>query len=172
MYNPMNGYMAPYTASSIPQRINNLYEQQQFNSQFNNPMYRQNNMIKCRAVTSFDEAKASMIDLDGSINVFTDIANKRIYTKQINLDGTATIEIYVKQEQPQDSNNNMNSEQSPVPKNFVTQDELEAVCLGFNSRIQELQNIIHEKFSQKPRYNTKRRNTNNKEVTVHESDTE
>lgn len=50
--------------------------------------------IKCRAVTSIDEAKAAMIDLDGSLNVFTDIPHRKIYTKQINLDGTASLNTY------------------------------------------------------------------------------
>lgn len=50
--------------------------------------------IKCRAVTSIDEAKAAMIDLDGSLHVFTDIPHKKIYTKQINLDGTASLNTY------------------------------------------------------------------------------
>ena len=57
-----------------------------------------NNFMKCRAVTSIDEAKASMIDLDGSVSVFTDLGNKRIYTKQINLDGTATLNTYILEE--------------------------------------------------------------------------
>ena len=35
-----------------------------------------------------------MIDLDGSVFVFPDFGNGTIYTKQINLDGTATINTY------------------------------------------------------------------------------
>lgn len=50
--------------------------------------------LKGRPVTSIDEAKASMIDLDGSVFVFPDYGNNKIYTKQINLDGTATIKTY------------------------------------------------------------------------------
>ena len=41
-----------------------------------------------------------MIDLDGSIFVFTDFGNKHIYTKQINLDGTATLNTYTLEETP------------------------------------------------------------------------
>lgn len=59
------------------------------------------NLVKCRAVTSIDEAKAAMIDLDGSMTIFTDLGHNRIYTKQINLDGTATLNSYVL-EQPED----------------------------------------------------------------------
>lgn len=52
------------------------------------------NLVKCRAVTSIDEAKAAMIDLDGSMTIFTDLGHGKIYTKQINLDGTATLNSY------------------------------------------------------------------------------
>ena len=52
------------------------------------------NYIKGRPVASFDEARAAQIDFDGSLHVFTDIGNKKIYTKQINLDGTATLHTY------------------------------------------------------------------------------
>jgi len=38
--------------------------------------------------------KASAIDFDGSIFYFPDLANQKIYTKQINMDGTATLNVY------------------------------------------------------------------------------
>lgn len=47
-----------------------------------------------RPVSSIDEVKACPIDFDGSVFYFTDMANKKIYTKQINIDGTAAINIY------------------------------------------------------------------------------
>lgn len=56
--------------------------------------------LKGRPVASFDEAKASMIDFDGSVFYFPDAANKKIYTKQINLDGTSTINVYTIIEAP------------------------------------------------------------------------
>ena len=39
------------------------------------------NYIKGRPVVSIDEARASQIDLDGSLYVFPDLGNKKIYTK-------------------------------------------------------------------------------------------
>ena len=39
-------------------------------------------------------------DFDGSIFYFPDLANRRIYTKQINLDGTATLNMYELREMP------------------------------------------------------------------------
>lgn len=50
--------------------------------------------LKGRPVSSLDEARASTIDFDGSVTFFPDLANKRIYTKQINLDGTASLMMY------------------------------------------------------------------------------
>jgi hypothetical protein len=50
--------------------------------------------LKGRLVSSLEEARATSIDFDGSIFYFPDLANRRIYTKQINLDGTATLNMY------------------------------------------------------------------------------
>lgn len=57
-------------------------------------------MLKGRPVSSIEEAKAAAIDFDGSVFYFPDLANKRIYTKQINLDGTATMSMYELKEMP------------------------------------------------------------------------
>jgi hypothetical protein len=45
-------------------------------------------------VSSIEEVRACPVDFDGSVFYFADVANKRIYTKQINMDGTATINLY------------------------------------------------------------------------------
>lgn len=47
-----------------------------------------------RQVSSIDEVKAAQIDFDGSVFYFPDIANKKIYTKSINMDGTVNINLY------------------------------------------------------------------------------
>jgi hypothetical protein len=51
--------------------------------------------LKGRPVTSFEEARVAQIDLDGSITLFPDVGNKKIYTKRINADGTAALQTYV-----------------------------------------------------------------------------
>ena len=56
---------------------------------------------RIRPVSSIDEVKASVIDFDGSVFYFPDLANKKIYTKQINLDGTASLNMYELKEIPQ-----------------------------------------------------------------------
>ena len=57
-------------------------------------------LLKGRPVSSVDEVKATPIDFDGSIFLFPDIANKRIYTKQVGIDGSAILQLYELKEIP------------------------------------------------------------------------
>ena len=57
-------------------------------------------VLKGRPVSSFEEARVAQIDLDGSVSIFPDLGNKRIYTKRINVDGTASISTYSLDEAP------------------------------------------------------------------------
>lgn len=80
--------------------MNYMYPQQ---SQMIRPSYQANSMYqsgRVRPVSSLEEVRASVIDFDGSVFYFPDSANKRIYTKQINLDGTALLQMYALQEIP------------------------------------------------------------------------
>lgn len=56
--------------------------------------------IKDRPVSSIEEARAISIDFDGSVFYFPDLANRRIYTKQINMDGTASLNVYELKNEP------------------------------------------------------------------------
>ena len=56
--------------------------------------------IKGRPVSSIEEARAISIDFDGSVFYFPDLANRCIYTKQINMDGTASLNIYELKNEP------------------------------------------------------------------------
>lgn len=51
-------------------------------------------IIKGRPVSSLEEARVAQIDLDGSVFFFPDLGNKKIYTKRINADGTASLNCY------------------------------------------------------------------------------
>lgn len=86
----------PYTTQFMQPTQARLNQMEQQFPQFaqNYQPYQPASVLKGRPVTSYDEAKASMIDLDGSVFVFPDFGNGKIYTKQINLDGTATINTY------------------------------------------------------------------------------
>ena len=74
--------------------------------------------LKGRPVSSIDEVRAIAVDFDGSISYFPDLANNRIYTKQINMDGTSTMLMYELKELP--------ISQAANPQ-YVTREEFEEV---------------------------------------------
>ena len=80
--------------------------------------------LKGRLVASLEEARATSIDFDGSVFYFPDLANKRIYTKQINMDGTATLCVYELREMPVEKNDSV---LVPSVEKFVTREEFERV---------------------------------------------
>ena len=80
--------------------------------------------LKGRLVSSLEEARATSIDFDGSVFYFPDLANKRIYTKQINIDGTASLYVYELRELPIE---NETSGFVPSVEKFVTREEFERV---------------------------------------------
>lgn len=97
------------TVQQTPYNINNsmLMNNTPFENYMGRPMQQTNQFLKCRPVSSKEEAMAFQIDLDGSLWVFPCISGGRIYTKQINNDGTATFNTYVFTEDKNldDSNN-------------------------------------------------------------------
>ena len=81
---------------------------------------------RIRPVTSIEEAKACPIDFDGSVFYFPDMANKRIYTKWINADGTPGFNMYELKEMPQ---------QNSISNNYITREE-------FEEAMSQIRNII------------------------------
>ena len=79
--------------------------------------------LKCRPVSSIDEARAMSIDFDGSVFYFPDLANNRIYTKQINMDGTVSLLMYTLTEIPTTT---------PTSQDYVTRQEFEAFLAKLN----------------------------------------
>ena len=69
---------------------NNMYNYYQPQTQYQP----RTGFLKGRPVSSLEEARGTAIDFDGSIFYFPDLANNRIYTKQINFDGTASLCMY------------------------------------------------------------------------------
>ena len=102
----------------------NYYQPNPAQAQVYRPVAQPSPALKGRPVSSLDEARASSIDFDGTVFYFPDLANKRIYTKQINMDGTATLLMYELKEMP-----------VPEQPNFVTREE-------FENTITQLKNFL------------------------------
>lgn len=135
-----SGYMPPQQYDRMQARLNQM--EQQYNAQqnpyMNNTQYGQmsaQQIIKGRPVSSMEEAKASMIDLDGSLFVFPDLANKMIHTKQIMMDGTAEFKTYVLNEVPVKQN-----DQQPQQNNlFVLRSEFENYQKQIQHKLEEME---------------------------------
>ena len=93
-----------YNNNNTPFGVNNMglnnnfgnYMNRNINNNSLQNMYPQqfNQFLKCRPVSSKEEAIATQIDLDGSLWVFTDLGNQKIYTKKVCNDGTSEFNIY------------------------------------------------------------------------------
>lgn len=115
--NNFGNYMnRPMGNSPLP----NIYSQQS------------NQFLKCRPVSSREEAIAAQIDLDGSLWVFINLNNEQIYTKKVLPDGTSQFKSYIHKEEPPPSETT----------EYVTKKE-------FNQVIKELMAVI-----QTPNQNT------------------
>ena len=90
--------------------------------------------LKGRPVSSLEEVRATSIDFDGSVFFFPDLANKRIYTKQINADGTAILNMYELKEIPVQQNIQV------AQGDFITRKEFEEALTNLkNSLVQPQQ---------------------------------
>ncbi len=139
--NPNMNLQQPNIMNNNQQQIPNQFPYGNNNMLLNNTPYdnymgRMNNSqnllsnqyLKCRPVSSRDEARAYQIDLDGSLWVFTDLGNERIYTKQVNNNGTATFKTYALTEDESPYNNSSNE--------YVTKEEFNKVVSALMAAIQ------------------------------------
>lgn len=92
--------------------------------------------LKGRPVSSLDEVRATAVDFDGSIFYFPNLANDKIYTKQINLDGTSTVRVYELAELP--------AQQQPIGQvsNLVTKEEFEKTINSLLNEISTLKSAV------------------------------
>ncbi len=125
-----------------PYQVRPTYMEQQPQYQFSG--------LKGRPVASFDEAKASMIDFDGSVFYFPDAANKRIYTKQINIDGTSTINVYALVEVPAEVPV-QGTPQLELPNNLVFKEEFDQAINVLISEIENLKKATEVQIKEEPK---------------------
>ena len=132
--NPYQQQLAQNRLNQIEQQYNvGAYQPNGYQMQNNQQMGTQMQVLKGRPVSSYDEAKASMIDLDGSLFVFTDIANNCIYTKQILLDGSAELKTYVLQEQKQNGETN---------EGYVLKKDFDTIIRELRKQIEGLKEVL------------------------------
>lgn len=117
----LNNYLNGGVAGYNPYGISGFGGQYQQQPQF----------LKCRPVTSIEEARATQIDLDGSLWVFTDVGHGKIYTKQIRNDGSSAFSVYTYTEEVEPTYNDSSD--------LVTEAKLNKVIEYFNSRLSNLQ---------------------------------
>lgn len=95
--------------------------------------------LKGRPVGSIDEARASMIDFDGTTFYFPDLAKRCIYTKRINLDGTSSLETYQLVETPPP----VAAEALTInTSNFVTNDVFNKTVSDLMEQINSLKGVV------------------------------
>lgn len=124
---------------SQQQFIPNVRQTPQYNWNLNQPI------PQVRPVSSIEEVRAAQIDFDGSVFYFPDIANKKIYTKSINMDGTVSVNLYelsqIKANQSLDSS-------------YITRDEFEQVIneliKTYESKLQEMSQTAAQPAKQLP----------------------
>ena len=120
-----------YPYQQQPQQFYRPPQQVQYN-------WNQQPIPQVRPVSSIEEVKASQIDFDGSVFYFPDVANKKIYTKSINMDGTVNISMYELSQ--------IKANQSMDSSCYITREEFEQVI---NKMYQEMSQATAQQ-QQKP----------------------
>lgn len=95
-------------------------------------------ILKGHPVSSLEEVKATSIDFDGSIFYFPDIANKRIYTKAIDLNGIASLNMYELKPLPPEG---------PLSGDYITRQEFEQVI---NQLVNSIPKVDQESQPKQP----------------------
>lgn len=92
-------------------------------------------LLKGHPVSSLEEVKATSIDFDGTIFYFPDIANKRIYTKVVGLDGIASLNMYQLAPIP---------EERAITGDFITRQEFEQTISELVKSLQQQQTQVQQ----------------------------
>lgn len=124
-YNNYSYYQPAVPANYSQQMLNNIQARSGY-------LDNSSPVIKGRPVASIEEARACMIDLDGSVFYFPDTAQQKIYTKQINLDGTSSLKVYELVQAPIPIPNELSKE------GLVTKEEFNKALEEIAERFKEL----------------------------------
>lgn len=92
-----------------------------------------------RPVSSVEEVRAYPIDFDGSVFYFPDIANKKIYTKSVGMDGVVNINLYELKDI---------ADQTVDSSMFITREEFEEAVTQLKLMYEELLRIKEQEMAQ------------------------
>lgn len=95
LYNQYTGYMPNRYAMPPQQQMQQMPPQQMMQQQFQQMPQQPMMGLKGRLVSSLDEVKASVVDMDGSETYFPHPASNSIFTKCIDMQGNSVIKHYV-----------------------------------------------------------------------------
>lgn len=95
--------------------------------------------LKGRPVTGLEEVRAAAVDFDGTISFFPDLANGKIYTKQCNVDGTASLNMYEIKEIP--------ATPTVSSTNYVTREEFNQTMTALKQVLAQA-NLVKESTDQ------------------------
>lgn len=93
-----------------------------------------------RPVSSIEEVRAHPIEFDGSIFYFPDVANKKIYTKSMNLDGTVAINLYELKTLPTFTDH-------PNDSSYITREEFDTTITQLKNLYEQLLAIKEQEIS-------------------------
>lgn len=105
------------------------------------PQIQMPSVLKGYPVSSIDEARAANIDFDGSITFFPDLNNKKIYTKQIQMDGSLAFNVYELKDIV------IPPKEEIKQKEYVTRDEFNELLVLLKENINK-ENLSKEKLEE------------------------
>lgn len=119
----------------MPYQSTQNYYYQPATTQLRQPMLG----LRGRPVSGLEEVRAAAVDFDGTVSFFPDLANGKIYTKQCNIDGTASLNMYEIKEIPVAPAANIS--------NFVTRDEFNQTMAALKQVLAQA-NLVKESSDQ------------------------
>lgn len=123
MYNQYPNYMNNRYAVP-PQQQMQMMPQQMMQQQFQQVPMQQMVGLKGRLVSSLDEVKAAVVDLDGSETYFPHPASNSIYTKCVDMQGNSVIKHYILEDVKDSKLDPVNEELNKLKKRVTDLEEM------------------------------------------------
>lgn len=126
-----------------------IYQPQNFMQQpVTQPAQQPQQLVYCSSVTSEEEAKTkgALIDLDGSLNIFTNLKQGVIYTKQLEYDGNAPLRKYVlvTDNSKEQVTSNIPAQNPINMSDYVLASDFDTLCKMHNDLVRDFQALADD----------------------------